>query len=302
MIFLTFERDSELHLGVRHDGKIVDLTAAARSRLGRALGIPRSPANLFALGLDARRRIETLLAEPDEKSDLACEEEGLRLGPPVPAPGKIICVGRNYREHAEEMAAEVPTEPLLFSKFGNSIAAPGQEIDISGLEQVDYEAELAVVIGKQGKHVRETEALGYVFGYCNANDLSERALQYRSSQFLIGKSLDGFLPIGPYLVTSDEVGDPQDLAIRGWLNGDLRQDSHTSRMIFPVALIVSYISRLMTLEPGDLILTGTPSGVIKGRDDKVWMKAGDEYVVEIGPLGQLRNRMVTNEMALSAST
>lgn len=292
MIFLTFERDNELHLGVKRDGVVVDLTEASREALGRALGIPRSPANLFALGLDAERRIEALLAELGSGSVLERDEQSLRLGPPVPHPGKIVCVGRNYRKHAEEMDAKVPTEPLLFSKYGNAIAGPGQEIDISGLEQVDYEAELAVVVGRTGKHIPEAEAIGYVFGYCNANDLSERALQYRSSQFLIGKSLDGFLPIGPYLVTADEVGDPQDLSIRGWLNGELRQESHTSRMVFPVARIISYISRFMTLQPGDLILTGTPEGVIKGRDDKTWLKAGDEYVVEVGPLGRLRNLLV----------
>ena len=294
MIFLTFESDDRLHLGVKRGREVVDLTKAARSRLGRALEIPRSPANLFALGLDAVRRMEALLAELPTGSDLIVGQEGLRLGPPVPSPGKIVCVGRNYREHAAEMDARVPKEPLLFSKFTNAIAAPGQMIDITGLEQVDYEAELAVVMGERGRRIPEAEALGYVFGYCNANDLSERALQYRSSQFLIGKSLDGFLPIGPYLMSADEVGDPQDLSVRGWLNGELRQESHTSKMVFPVACIISYISRFMTLEPGDLLLTGTPEGVIKGRKERIWLKHGDEYVVEVGPLGRLRNRTVTH--------
>jgi 2-keto-4-pentenoate hydratase/2-oxohepta-3-ene-1,7-dioic acid hydratase in catechol pathway len=293
MIFLTFEQENELHLGVKQNGRVVDLTAAARSPLGRALEIPRSPANLFALGLDAVRRIEALMADGATRADLVLEDEGLIYGPPVPAPGKIVCVGRNYRKHAEEMDARVPTEPLLFSKYGNAIASTGEAIDITGLEEVDYEAELAVVIGRRGKKIPEAESLGYVFGYCNANDLSERALQYRSSQFLIGKSLDGFLPIGPYLMTADEVADPQQLKVRGWLNGELRQESHTSRMVFPVAHIVSYISTYMTLEPGDLILTGTPEGVIKGREDKMWLRDGDEYVVEVGPLGTLRNQMVS---------
>jgi 2-keto-4-pentenoate hydratase/2-oxohepta-3-ene-1,7-dioic acid hydratase in catechol pathway len=293
MIFLTFEHDNGLHLGVKHGGRVIDLTETAGSPLGRALGIPRSPANLFALGLEAERRIETLLAELDQGSSVICAEEHLQLGPPVPSPGKIVCVGRNYRKHAAEMDAKVPTEPLLFSKYSNAIAASGQEIDISDLEQVDYEAELAVVIGRRGKNIPKEEALGYVFGYCNANDLSERDLQYRSSQFLIGKSLDGFLPIGPILMTADELGDPQDLTIRGWLNGELRQESHTSRMVFPVASIISYVSRYMTLEPGDLVLTGTPEGVIKGREEKAWLKHDDEYVVEVGPLGQLCNRLVS---------
>ncbi|RZV41627.1 MAG: FAA hydrolase family protein [Acidimicrobiales bacterium] len=290
MIFLTFVQDNELHLGVKGDAGIVDLTETARSRLGRALGIPRSPANLFALGLDADRRVEMLLAELDPSACLPRQEKQLQLGPPVPHPGKIVCVGRNYRKHAQEMDADVPTEPLLFSKYANAIAASGDAVDISGLEQVDYEAELAVVIGKRGKHIAETDSLAHVLGYANANDLSDRALQYRSSQFLIGKSLDGFLPLGPYLVTADEVGDPQDLPIRGWLNEELRQESHTSLMVFSVAEIVSYVSRFMTLEPGDLILTGTPEGVIKGRKDKAWLKPGDEYLVEVGPLGRLRTK------------
>ena len=286
MIFVTIEAEGRLHLAVKTGDSLVDLTRIDQ------LEIPRTPQQLFSAGLDAVRKIEEYLESNTPSGEDLLKVGSLRFGPPVPAPGKIICVGRNYRKHAEEMNAKISAEPLLFSKFTNSIAASGQAIDISGLEQVDYEAELAVVIGKRGKHIPEAEALGYVFGYCNANDLSERALQYRTSQFLIGKSLDGFLPIGPYLVTADEVGDPQDLGIRGWLNGELRQESHTSHMLFPVAVVISYVSRYMTLEPGDLLLTGTPEGVIKGRKDDSWLSAGDEYVVEVGPLGQLRNQMV----------
>jgi 2-keto-4-pentenoate hydratase/2-oxohepta-3-ene-1,7-dioic acid hydratase in catechol pathway len=222
------------------------------------------------------------------------DERQLEVGPPVPSPGKIVCVGRNYRKHAEEMGAEVPAEPLLFGKFANAIAASGDEVDITGLSRVDYEAELAVVVGRRTKRVSVAEALDHVFGYMNANDVSERALQYRTSQFLIGKSLDGFLPIGPYLVTADEIGDPHNLTVRGWLNGELRQDSQTSKMVFPVDEIVSYVSRFMTLEPGDLLLTGTPEGVIKGREDHEWLQAGDEYVVEVGPLGRLVTRFVND--------
>lgn len=289
MILLTFEAESGLHLAVKTGDFLVDLTEVDQ------LEIPRTPQQLFSEGLGAVGKIEEYLDSITPSEMRLLKEDSLRFGPPVPSPGKIICVGRNYRKHAEEMNAKVSVEPLLFSKFTNAIAASGQAIDISGLEQVDYEAELAVVIGKRGKQIPEAEALGYVFGYCNANDLSERALQYRTSQFLIGKSLDGFLPIGPYLVTADEVGDPQNLGIRGWLNGELRQESHTSRMLFPVAVVISYVSRYMTLEPGDLLLTGTPEGVIKGRKDDSWLKAGDEYVVEVGPLGQLRNQMVARQ-------
>ncbi len=295
MIFLTFETDDGLRLGVKRGGAVIDLLRAVEDKRSQAADIPGTPADLFAAGSDVTSRVARFVDGLTARSDCFLAEEDLNLGPPVPSPGKIVCVGRNYRKHAAEMDAKVPTEPLLFSKFTNAIAAPGQIIDITGLEQVDYEAELAVVIGARGKHIGESDALDHVFGYCNANDLSERALQYRSSQFLIGKSLDGFLPIGPYLVTADELKDPQNLSVRGWLNGEIRQQSHTSRMVFPVANIISYISRFMTLEPGDLLLTGTPEGVIKGREDRAWMKPGDEYVVEVGPLGQLRNQMVTAE-------
>ncbi|MDH3253679.1 MAG: fumarylacetoacetate hydrolase family protein [Acidobacteriota bacterium] len=296
MIFVTFESDDGLRLGVKSGKAVIDLARASEDPAGLDPGAPRTPAELFALGLGCVSRIsrllETLPAHEIGEPSYCLEEASLVLGPPVPRPGKIICVGRNYREHAAEMDADVPQEPLLFSKFGNAIVASGRAIDITGLTQVDYEAELAVVIGRRGKRIDESEALEHVFGYCNANDVSDRSLQYRSSQFLLGKSLDGFLPIGPYLMTADELSDPQDLPIRGWLNGELRQESHTSRMVFPVAFIVSYISRYMTLEPGDLILTGTPEGVIKGREDGIWMQPGDEYVVEVGPLGRLSNRLV----------
>ena len=206
-------------------------------------------------------------------------------------PHKVICVGLNYREHAAEAGMDIPNEPVLFNKFNNSIAAPGQDIDITGLVRVDYEAELAFVMGEQTRRVSVDNALDKVFGYCTSNDISERELQFRSGQWLLGKALDGFLPIGPYLVTSDEVPDPQDLSIRGWLNGEIRQDSNTSDMIFTVAEIISYISQYITLDPGDVVITGTPPGVIMGREDKAWMTEGDSYAVEIGNLGKLSNTM-----------
>jgi 2-keto-4-pentenoate hydratase/2-oxohepta-3-ene-1,7-dioic acid hydratase in catechol pathway len=218
---------------------------------------------------------------------------GLKLAPVVPMPGKIICIGLNYRRHAEESGAGVPASPVLFSKFSDSVSADGEEIPLNPeAVQYDYEAELVVVIGRRIYQVAAEEALGSVLGYCNGNDLSARDLQTRTSQWLLGKTLPKFMPIGPYLVTADEIPEPQQLPIRCWLNGELRQDSNTNDMIFPVAEIISYISRYLPLEPGDLISTGTPEGVILGRKEKDWMKPGDEVIVEIGPLGRLRNKMV----------
>ncbi len=236
---------------------------------------------------------QLLLAAEEAETAEARPEAETHLGACVPRPGKIICIGRNYREHANEVGNPVPDTPLLFSKFSSAVAAPGESIPlIPDAEQYDYEAELAVVIGRAASRVSEGEALAHVFGYCNSNDLSARDLQFRSSQWLLGKSLDHFLPLGPYLVTADEVGDPQSLRVRCWVNGEIRQDAPTSDMVFSVAELVSYISTYITLQPGDVIATGTPEGVILGMKDKHWLRAGDEITVEITGLGRLTNTLV----------
>ena len=211
----------------------------------------------------------------------------------MPQPGKIVCVGLNYRKHAEESGAPIPTTPVLFSKFDNTIAAHNEGVPlIEAATQYDYEVELGVVVGKTARNVSEAEALGTVFGYTTANDVSARDLQMRTSQWLLGKTLDKFLPIGPYLVTADDVPDPQALPLRTWLNGELRQNSNTADMIFTVAQIIAYISRHFPLEPGDVIVTGTPEGVIMGTAEKRWMVPGDLVEVEVEGLGKLANRMV----------
>jgi 2-keto-4-pentenoate hydratase/2-oxohepta-3-ene-1,7-dioic acid hydratase in catechol pathway len=211
----------------------------------------------------------------------------------VPRPGKIICGGLNYKRHAEEAGMPIPEEPVLFGAFSNTVSAPGSEIDVTGLEQLDYESELCIVIGKHTRRVSAQEAPAHILGYCNSNDLSERALQLKSGQWLLGKSLDGFVPLGPWLRVADESFDPDKLQIRGWLNGELRQDSNTADMIFTTAELVSYVSRYISLDPGDVILTGTPEGVIMGMDEPRWMKPGDEFTVEIEGLGQLTNRLTS---------
>jgi len=221
-------------------------------------------------------------------------ESELQLAPCVPHPGKIIAVGLNYRRHAQETGAAIPETPILFSKFNNTLAANCQSVKLPSVAtQYDYEVELGVVIGRRASMVSVEQALENVLGYCTANDLSARDLQMRTSQWLLGKSLDGFCPIGPYLVTRDEVSDPQKLELKTWVNGDLRQNSNTADMIFSVAEVVSYASRYMTLEPGDLIITGTPEGVILGmKEPRVWLKPGDEVVVEVQGLGRLVTPLV----------
>lgn len=260
--------------------------------------VPKTVAALLHGGEEARARLESFVASSTEFVD----ENTLTLAPCVPDPGKIVCVGLNYRRHAAEAGLPVPETPILFSKYTNSLAAHGDEVVIPAVtKQADYEAELVIVMGRRAKEVSEAEALEHVFGYCNGNDLSARDLQRLTGQWMLGKTLDGFLPLGPYLVTADEVGDPNSLQIRCWLNGELRQDSNTRDMVFSVEEIVSYISHYMTLEPGDIILTGTPEGVIFGDDPTEWLRAGDEVTIEVEGLGRLTNVMTDKAVREDAS-
>ncbi len=210
---------------------------------------------------------------------------------PVPRPGKIVAIGRNYREHATEEGAEPPPAPLIFAKWPSSIVGHGTEVtwdpDLS--RQVDYEAELAVVIGRTARNVGLDEALDHVLGYTCLNDVSARDLQFGDGQWVRGKSLDTFCPIGPALVTADEVGDPQDLAITCTVGDERVQDARTSAMYFGVAEIISYCSTSFTLEPGDVIATGTPGGVGVFRDPPRFLTDGDRMTVEIERIGRLEN-------------
>lgn len=293
MKLLTFSTNTGLALGLKVESGIIDVVAA-----GAALGVsglPGSMAEVVNGGEPALAALSSLVSQAGEQRRAAWlrDEAGLRHGPCMPNPGKILCVGLNYRRHAAESGMPVPTTPVLFSKFNNSLAAHNETVPLpSNAVQYDYEVELGLVIGRQARYVSETEALSYVFGYCTANDLSARDLQNRTSQWILGKTLDKFLPLGPYLVTGDEVGDPQGLAIKTWANGELRQNSNTADMIFSVAQIVSYASQYMTLQPGDVIITGTPEGVILGMAEKNWLKAGDEVTVEVEKLGKLTNPLV----------
>ena len=215
----------------------------------------------------------------------------VRLHAPITRPQKIIAIGLNYEDHAAETGGEIPEKPIVFAKYPNTIIGPGETILIPPItEQADYEAELAVVIGRPAKNVSESEALEYVFGYMNGNDVSSRDLQFsEGGQWTRSKSIDTFAPIGPYVATRDEVPDPQDLWIRCTLNGEVMQDSTTSKMAFSVAELVAFLSTGMTLMPGDVIMTGTPAGVGFARDPEIFIKPGDEVTVEIEGLGTLTN-------------
>ena len=208
----------------------------------------------------------------------------------ITRPGKIVCVGLNYHDHAEEGGQDLPKAPLLFAKWANTLIGDGEPIVLPNEStEVDYEAELGVVIGTTAKHVSERDALDVVEGYICVNDVSARDLQFGDGQWTRGKSPDTFCPVGPRLVPREEIEDPQALAIRCVLNGQTMQDSSTGNMIFSVAEIIAYVSRTITLEPGDLIATGTPAGVGVFRDPQVLLKPGDEVTVEIDGLGSLTN-------------
>jgi len=215
----------------------------------------------------------------------------VKLRPAVPSPEKIICVGLNYRDHAAETRTEVPSEPILFAKFRNSLVAAGAPIRLPAAapDQVDYEAELAVVIGKHAVRVGQSAALEYVAGYTCANDVSARDLQMRGSQWLRGKAIDTFLPLGPWIATTDEIEDPGRLEITCTVNGETLQHSSTAEMVFGVAQLVSFISQTIALAPGDIICTGTPAGVGFTRKPPRFLSPGDTVSVRIERIGELTN-------------
>ena len=218
---------------------------------------------------------------------------GVRLYAPL-APRNYICIGLNYMDHCRETGSPVPTRPVIFAKFSSALSNPGDTITwyADTTKEVDYEAELGVIIGKPCRRVSQAEALAYVGGYTCVNDVSARDIQSSDSgkQWVLGKTPDGFCPVGPVLVTADDIPDPQVLNIRCVLNGQVVQNSNTKEMIFNVAHLISHISQFMTLMPGDLISTGTPFGVGMSRNPKLWLKDGDEVVVEVEKIGALRNK------------
>ncbi|NXX84167.1 FAHD2 protein, partial [Urocolius indicus] len=218
----------------------------------------------------------------------------VRLLAPVGDPQKVMAVGLNYRDHCEEQGARVPSEPIIFSKFPSAITGPFDPIvHPQESKQVDWEVELAAVIGKEGRHIEEAAALQHVVGFTVANDVSARDWQLRNGrQWLLGKSFDSFCPLGPALVTKDAVADVHNLSIRCWVNGELMQDSNTSQLIFPLPQLIAWVSRFVTLVPGDILLTGTPAGVGFFRKRPVFLKPGDEVQCEIQELGSICNKVV----------
>lgn len=283
------------------DGSLVlDLTAALAER-GRPVAAA-SP-ELWDLDGPAWQTIRELADEARSASASQTEEwkrrrrllpiSDVRLTATVPRPGKIICIGLNYRDHAIESKMPIPESPIIFSKFGTSVVGPEDDVVIPpGSTQTDYEAELAVIIGRRAKSVSAARALDFVFGYACFNDVSARDFQFADKQWTRGKSCDTFAPIGPFVATADEIKDPHDLAIRLRLNGQTMQDSRTNQLIFTIPQLIEFLSSSITLEPGDVIATGTPPGVGFARTPPVYLKAGDRMEVEIEGLGVLANSLV----------
>ena len=262
-------------LGVLKGEAIVDVTSVAPDMR-----------SLIARGADGLRAVEQASATA------AYGLDAIEFLPAV-TPGKIICIGRNYYDHAVEGGSEPPASPLIFTKLPNALTAHEAPVTLHAIsQQIDFEAELAVVIGRQARRVSEAEALDHVYGYSCLNDISARDLQFSDGQWIRGKSLDGFAPLGPWIVTRDEIANPQALAIEGRLNGQVMQRSNTGQMIFPVAYLIHYISQGITLEPGDVIATGTPEGVGVFRNPPVLLQPGDQFEVELEGIGVLRNPFV----------
>ena len=264
-------------------------------------GGPRTMAALLDGGATALASLATAAASGRVEAD-GRPVADVELLPPVPRPGKVVAIGRNYREHAAEEGVEPPAAPLVFAKWPSSVIGHGAEIrwDPMLSDQVDYEAELAVVIGRRARRVPEEDALEHVLGYTCLNDVSARDLQFGDGQWVRGKSLDTFCPMGPVLVTADELGDPQQLAIRCTVGDEVLQDDTTASMYFSVAEIISYCSRAFTLEPGDVVATGTPSGVGVFRKPPRFLRAGDVVGVEIEGIGRLENVCRHDDLGLSA--
>ncbi|MFD2043607.1 fumarylacetoacetate hydrolase family protein [Ornithinibacillus salinisoli] len=292
------EKLESLRIGFMKEEKIIDVQEAYCQLKGiRSVSesiLPADPTKFYKMGIPAieiAKEIYTYSFENDLKNASLNREE-VYVSTPIPEPSKIICVGKNYVEHAAEMQSEVPDYPVLFAKFPNALIGPDDEMVKSAeTEKFDYEVELTVVIGKEASNVSKERALDYISGYTIGNDGTARDLQKRTPQWLQGKSLDNSTPVGPWIVTADEVGNPGDLDIRSFVNGVERQASNTSKLIFDIPYLITFISQLMTLNPGDIIMTGTPNGVGFAMDPPTFLKDGDIIALEVEKIGRMENRV-----------
>jgi 2-keto-4-pentenoate hydratase/2-oxohepta-3-ene-1,7-dioic acid hydratase in catechol pathway len=284
MRLLTFARNGAGRFGVEVPGGILDVHAANAQ-------LPVSLLAYLHAAEQLRPTLEALAAAPPAEHVHAAGT--VRYLPPIEAPQKIVCIGLNYRDHAAEVNLPLPTEVTAFAKYANSLVGNGAAVEIPReSDKVDYEAELAFVIGKRGRHIPAERAYEHIAGYTVFNDVSVRDYQMRTSQWMLGKVFDTHAPCGPVIVTTDEIADPQTLAIRTSIDGQVLQDSNTAQLVFTVPRLVAELSAIMTLEPGDIVATGTPAGVGTSRTPKRWMRPGERVRVEIEKIGALENPIV----------
>jgi 2-keto-4-pentenoate hydratase/2-oxohepta-3-ene-1,7-dioic acid hydratase in catechol pathway len=296
MKLVTYTNGAENRLGAMLDDKIVDLNRASGGKL------PTDMIAFLVAGEDAMQLARTTLDAARAAGSAGASATGVimsvgvagtQLVAPVPRPGKVLAIGLNYRDHAEETSAEIPKRPVVFSKMPTCITGPGAPVHMPKVStSVDWEGELCFVIGKRGRHIAAADAMAHIAGFCNGNDISVRDWQFHSPTWMMGKGFDTHGPIGPWLVTKDEVGDVNNLDVKTWVNDELVQNSNTKHLIFDIGAIVEYLSAAFTLEPGDIVFTGTPAGVGVARKPPRFMKAGDVTRVEIGNLGVLENPII----------
>ncbi|MFD2044669.1 fumarylacetoacetate hydrolase family protein [Ornithinibacillus salinisoli] len=300
MKFLTFQLKNESSkVGIFYQEKVLDLpklTELFQQATNKDVPYITNLDSLVHLNEEVMPVIRDIYewAKENEKevAEATYSLDEITIQAPVSTPGKVVCVGNNYMDHCIEQNVEPPKKPMIFSKWASCIVGPGEAIELpQDSEQVDYEAELVVVIGKKGKNITEEDALDYVFGYTIMNDVSARDVQFEDVQWVRGKSYDTFSPLGPVIVTKDEIDDPHKLDIKLEVNGEALQDSNTKHLIFNIPHIISYLSKGFTFEPGDIIATGTPHGVGVFRDPQVFLKSGDTCKIEIEKIGVLENKV-----------
>lgn len=306
MRLYTFEYNGQQRIGAEDSGGLVDLRVAHAAMLTKKKGSAGDSGDaLFAdmlsllrggeQGMDAARQaLEFGAADPDAARNFTRSFDEVKLHPPIPRPGKILCSGINYLSHKEENpAAKMPTAPFFFSKLPSAVIGPQQPIILpERSQQVDYEIELAVCIGRKMSHVSESEVMDSIAGYTILHDVSARDVQFKDNQITLGKNFDTFSPLGPCLVTKDELSEPNNLRLRTVLNNQVMQDGSTREWVFPLPTLISFLSQVMTLEPGDVVSTGTPAGVGVFRNPQIFLKPGDHVILEIEGIGRLENPVV----------
>jgi len=281
MRFVTFEHTGHRHAGIALKEAVVSLKTAGFSDL----------LSVLQGGAEAFKKVESFLAKPPAEATFPLSS--VKLCAPIPKPPKILCMGLNYRDHATEAKMELPKVPIIFAKYTNTVIGPGDNIVLpKSSSKPDYEAELGFVIGKGGRYIKAENWREHVFGYMNCNDVSARDFQLAVSQWTMGKNFDTFLPTGPWLVSANEIEDPHNLNISTTLNGERVQNSNTRELIFKIPETIEFLSSVMTLQPGDIVLTGTPSGVGFSHKPPKWLTPGAEVVVRVEGLGELRNTCI----------